>query len=76
MPKSQVVSFVRKNAAKVAVVGSTVLAATAAHAADDKWGLATYVTEAKDNVSLVVAGVIAVAALAFGVGLLTSFLRR
>lgn len=74
MPKSQVVSFVRKHAAKAAVVGTSLLAC-AAHA-EDKYGISQYITEAKENNTLVVTGVIALAALGFGVGLLVGFLRK
>lgn len=67
-------SIARKYGSKVAVVGGA-LAASAAHAADT-YGITEYVTASKENVTLTVTGVIALAALGFGVGILVGWLRK
>lgn len=51
------------------------LMASASHAAD-QYGIGDLIAVAKENVTLAVSGVIGVAALGFGVGLLVGFLRK
>ena len=68
-----------RSALRNAVTGVTgagfALMASASHAADT-YGIADVIAASKENVALTVAGVITLAGLAFGVGLLVGFLRK
>ena len=67
--------FALRNAVTGVVGVGFTLMASASHAADT-YGIGDLITVAKENVTLAVSGVIGVAALGFGVGLLVGFLRK
>lgn len=71
-------NIARKYGAKVAVIGGSLMAgsAFAAETGSDPYGIAAYVAAAQANVTLTVSGVIALAALGFGVGILVGWLRK
>lgn len=67
----------RKYGSKLALTaGASLMASSAFAAGEDPYGIANYVEAAKSNVTLTVTGVIALAALGFGVGILVGWLRK
>ena len=65
-----------KTSTKLAVIGSTVLASVGANAADLTTQIGTASTEGTGNVTAVIAAVIGIAILGFGVNAVLSWFRK